>query len=163
MKYGAHILEQAFELALLGVTNDRLAEIWGISSSTISLWLETYPDLAATLKRGREDADAQVVKSLYKRALGYDVVTRKIIETKDGPLEVEQVEHIKPDVTAQIFWLKNRQRKYWRDRHEIENTGTPLVDNRTISVNVLEPEQRDQLRALLEQAKAAGVPEVGTK
>lgn len=28
--------------------------------------------------------------------------------------------HVAPDVTAQIFWLKNRMREKWSDRQNIE-------------------------------------------
>jgi hypothetical protein len=35
-----------------------------------------------------------------------------------------------PDVTAQIFWLKNRQPKEWRDKVEVHNehAGTIKID-----------------------------------
>ena len=39
---------------------------------------------------------------------------------KDGnvkPVKIEKTKkHVPPDVTAQIFWLKNRQRDRWQDR-----------------------------------------------
>lgn len=46
---------------------------------------------------------------------------KKIIEyDKDGnvkPVKIEKTKkHVPPDVTAQIFWLKNRQRDRWQDR-----------------------------------------------
>ena len=37
----------------------------------------------------------------------------------DGePSVVEHVERVMPDTLAQIFWLKNRRPRDWRDRHE---------------------------------------------
>jgi hypothetical protein len=32
------------------------------------------------------------------------------------------VEHVPPDVTAQIFWLKNRDPAHWRDAWQMEHT-----------------------------------------
>ena len=32
------------------------------------------------------------------------------------------------DTTACIFWLKNRQKHAWRDRHEIDHSGKVAVD-----------------------------------
>ena len=32
-------------------------------------------------------------------------------------------EHLPPDVTACIFWLKKRRRDDWRDKHDHEHTG----------------------------------------
>ena len=58
---------------------------------------------------------------VYKRQ-GYEYEEeKKIIEyDKDGnvkPVKIEKTKkHVPPDVTAQIFWLKNRQRDRWQDR-----------------------------------------------
>lgn len=55
-------------------------------------------------------------------ATGYEYEEeKKIIEyDKDGnvkPVKIEKTKkHVPPDVTAQIFWLKNRQRDRWQDR-----------------------------------------------
>src|SRR3546814_6922806 len=42
----------------------------------------------------------------------------------DGSVIHERyVEHYPPDTTAAIFWLKNRRKEQWRDKHEHEHTG----------------------------------------
>jgi hypothetical protein len=33
---------------------------------------------------------------------------------------VRYVEHLPPDTTACIFWLKNRRRQDWRDRVDVQ-------------------------------------------
>ena len=38
-------------------------------------------------------------------------------------LEKKVVKQVHPDVTAQIFWLKNRKPGQWRDKQEIEHSG----------------------------------------
>jgi hypothetical protein len=49
--------------------------------------------------------------------------TKKIIEIVDGQQQVKRVEEtereLAPDVTACIFWLKNRQPQLWRDRQDV--------------------------------------------
>jgi hypothetical protein len=35
---------------------------------------------------------------------------------------------VPPNVTACIFWLKNRRRDLWRDRHEIAHKSPPRTD-----------------------------------
>lgn len=54
---------------------------------------------------------------MLKRALGYSFteITR---EQRDGELTITKtvVKEIQPDVTAQIFWLKNRAADKWRDK-----------------------------------------------
>ena len=50
----------------------------------------------------------------------YDAV--KIFCSKDGEIiEAPYVEHVPPDVTACIFWLKNRDPAHWRDVQQMEH------------------------------------------
>jgi hypothetical protein len=40
----------------------------------------------------------------------------KIFRDKNGNVtKVPSVEHVPPDVTACIFWMKNRDPQHWRD------------------------------------------------
>ena len=48
----------------------------------------------------------------------------KVYVSKDGEVTRVAVEkHYPPDVTACIFWLKNRMREEWRDKQEVQHTG----------------------------------------
>ena len=98
---------------------------------------KAYPEIAEALKRGKEVVDILVENALLKRALGYryDEITREIAMSADGEangLAVTKVvtKEVQPDVTAQIFWLKNRKPDKWRDRPEQErdpNEGVPQI------------------------------------
>jgi len=71
--------------------------------------------------RGKESADERVVRSLYARATGYEYDAVKIFCNKDGKVtKVKYREHLAPDTTACIFWLKNRRKDLWRERPEAE-------------------------------------------
>ncbi|AJO24794.1 Phage protein [Heyndrickxia coagulans] len=39
-------------------------------------------------------------------------------------LTEEKTKEVAPDVTAQIFWLKNRRPDKWRDKQDIEHSGS---------------------------------------
>jgi hypothetical protein len=53
--------------------------------------------------------------SLYNRANGYSYEAEKIFCDKNGKVtRVPYREHVPPDVTAWIFWLKNRDPAHWR-------------------------------------------------
>jgi hypothetical protein len=60
--------------------------------------------------------------SLYKRATGYSFESVKIFLPAGSrkPVIVPYVEHVPPDPASMIFWLKNRQRARWKDRHDLE-------------------------------------------
>ena len=109
-----------------GLTNEQIAENMGVDRSTLYEWQKTYSDFSDALKRGKEVVDRQVENALLKRALGYSYkeVTREL-NTETGNLVVtkEVTKEVAPDTTAQIFWLKNRKPKEWRDKQEVTVDG----------------------------------------
>ena len=116
---------QAGELALSGKTDKEIAACLGISESTLNVWKQKFPDFSESLNKNKDIVDSGVVKSLLQRARGYSVSERKTIINPDGSKRVENTEkEIAPDVTACIFWLKNRQKEDWRDVQKLEHSGT---------------------------------------
>ena len=116
-----------------GLTEPQIANNIGIGISTLSEWKLKFPAIVDALKKGKEPVDIQVENALLKRALGYeyDEVTEETerfpVGKADETGERAYIEKTKiktkhivvaPDVTAQIFWLKNRKPKQWRDRVE---------------------------------------------
>lgn len=116
----------ARKLCLLGATNQELAQMLEVADTTIDLWLKTHPEFSGAVKEGRDAADANVANRLYSRAMGYEHKAVKIVaDAKTGAEHiVEYVERYPPDTAACIFWLKNRQRAKWRDKHDVEHSGT---------------------------------------
>lgn len=119
-KYKPEYDELAYNYALLGAKDEQLAEFFGVSEVTINAWKKAHPTFLKSLKEGKSFADANVAKSLYHRALGYQHLETKIA-THQGAItdQVDVVKHYAPDPTAAIFWLKNRQPELWRDKKEI--------------------------------------------
>jgi hypothetical protein len=125
-KYDSHVLPKIKLVeawARDGLTLDQIASNLRISTVSIHEYKKRYPLFANILKRGKEEADIEVENALYKRAIGYryDEVT---YETRIHPVTEERVsvetkritKEMTPDVTAQIFWLKNRRAELWRNR-----------------------------------------------
>lgn len=119
--YRPEYAELAYKFALLGITDERLAEFFDIVPQTLYNWKEAHPEFLEALTRGKEEADANVAKSFYHRALGYSHEAVKIFNNDGQPMVVPYTEHYPPDTGACLSWLKNRQPKLWRDR--IEHTG----------------------------------------
>ena len=67
-------------------------------------------DFCRALKVGKQEADERVSRSLYMRGVGYSYDAVKIFMPAGAkkPVYAPYVEHVPPDVTACIFWLKNR-------------------------------------------------------
>ncbi len=104
-----------------GLTEEQIAENMGVGYSTLQTYKTKYQDIQDTLKRGKEVVDRQVENALLKRALGYEY--EEVKEKYECNMLTEKVitkKEVVPDVTAQIFWLKNRMREKWSDRQNIE-------------------------------------------
>lgn len=112
-----------------GLTDEQIASNMGISRSTLSDWKLKHSDISDVLKKGKEVVDIQVENALLKRALGYKFTeeTSELVkdkETGEYAMAVTKrvTKEVAPDVTAQIFWLKNRRPDKWRDK-PLEATG----------------------------------------
>ena len=134
--YKEEYIEQAYKLALLGLKDTEIAKFFCVSEKTLNTWKEKYPEFLQSLKKGKLDADGEVVKSLYNRAVGAVVTVQQAIKIKNVSYKdgkrlretedvrvVELKQEIPPDTTACIYWLKNRQPEKWRDKveHAIED------------------------------------------
>ena len=106
-----------------GLIDEQIAQNIGIAASTLYEWKNQYPEISEALKKGKEVVDRQVENALLKRALGYKYEEIKTEETEEGKKVTVTIKEVVPDVTAQIFWLKNRKPDQWRDKRDIEHSG----------------------------------------
>lgn len=111
-------------LAIDGLTNEQIAKKLGCSEDTLRKWTKLYPEFSGALKEGKESADAQVEMSLYNRAIGYGYSETKITKTPDGTKHETRTIHLAPDPVSCIFWLKNRRPDKWRDKQDVEHSGS---------------------------------------
>lgn len=84
-----------------GLTDEQIAHNIGINTATLYDWKKKYPNISNALKKGKEVVDFAVENALLKKALA-------------------------GDVTAMIFWLKNRRRDKWRDRYDMRTNEPEL-------------------------------------
>lgn len=97
-----------------GLTDEQIARKIGIGVSTLYEWKKRYTEIAAALEKGKEVADFQVENALLKSALGYRYTEAIEVGTSKGVMQCEITKEVAPNVTAQIFWLKNRRPDKWR-------------------------------------------------
>jgi hypothetical protein len=151
--YRPEYAAQAKKLCELGATDAELADFFEVSIFTIREWKAKHPKFSVALKVGKDEPDENVVRSLYQRARGYSFDAEEIF-VKDG--EVTRVpvrKHVPPDVTACIFWLKNRRQQQWRDVHKIEHGDPGDFDRLTDDELVLEIRRESEAIALLVNGK----------
>lgn len=154
-------LPRVTKLCLLGMTNEQLALSLKVDVRTIDRWIASDAEFCRAVKAGREDADGNIVKSLYASGLGGVQLVDEVVTLKtrhpDGTVEeraevIEVQRYIQPNVTAQIFWLKNRQRERWRDvrNNELSGPGGGPIETRAVDARQLEVGEREALRVFLE-------------
>ena len=117
--YKPEYAEQAAQLCRLGATDAELATFFKVSTRTIYRWQAQYPEFCQALKAGKETADDRVERSLFHKAVGYTFESEKLFQNGGKVIRAKTVEHVPPDTTAAIFWLKNRRPEEWRDRRDL--------------------------------------------
>jgi hypothetical protein len=93
-------------------------------------WKQKYPEFRCALKAGKEASDDRVERSLYQLAIG-----------RNGAA---------PNVTACIFWLKNRRKDRWRDVQNIDAE----IGHYIISDKPMTEEEWIMQRTVMEQKRA---------
>ena len=107
-----------------GLIEVEICKRLGISVNTLNKYKLVHNELVQSLKRGKEVIDYEVEQKLLKRAMGYNYVETKVTTDPEGGETTSTTnKHVLPDTTAQIFWLKNRKPKEWRDKQEIDMSG----------------------------------------
>jgi hypothetical protein len=160
-KYDEKYNEQAFKLCLLGATDKELASFFDVNEDTIHEWKKVYPEFSESIKKGKDDADANVANRLYQRAMGFEHDSEEIKVVSIGGKEGSEVQRVPirkiypPDPTAAIFWLKNRQPMKWRDKQEIQHSGefTPVPAFKEVSRDDLLKEVMSKLDEIDRQSE----------
>lgn len=120
-----------------GLIDKQIAKNMGVSAGTLRNWKNVFPEIAEVLRKGKEVVDREVENALFKSAIGftkivvkpvrikevkYDPDTGKKISESEKWVQVEEEIFVPPQVTAQIFWLKNRKPDQWREKNDLTLT-----------------------------------------
>lgn len=85
-----------------GMNDEQIAAKMHIVPSTLYEWKKRFPEISEALKDGKDLPDIQVENALYEAAVG-------------------------GNVTAMIFWLKNRLKSEWKDK-PVEDMQTAALE-----------------------------------
>jgi len=127
-KYKPEYVAQAKALCWHGATDAEMAQFFRVAISTLALWKVAYPEFSDALKTDKSTADDRVERSLYQRALGYTCEETDIRVIEGQIVKTELLKHYPPDVTACIFWLKNRRKEDWRDTPDVGGAHNEDID-----------------------------------
>lgn len=118
----------ARQLCRGGATNAEVAEALSTWSGTIQRWRNAHPSFRKAMDEGRALSNERVVRSLYRRAVGYEFETEKIGFYEGKAIHAKTKEHVPADIKAITLWLTNRMPQEWSVKREITGAGgTPLI------------------------------------
>jgi hypothetical protein len=96
------IIDKAHYLASRGLTEKQIATSIGCCQDTLIEKKKQYSELSEAIKKGKMNGIADITNALYEKAMS-------------------------GNVTAMIFFLKNRDPENWKDKQEIDQTNKITV------------------------------------
>ena len=117
--------ERARKLALMGASDARLGDFFGVDERTIRRWKKRHPEFRQSLIEGKAEAAARDADGLSRCAIGSSHEVGKIFGAAGSGKHqaLKHEERFAPDVTACTLWLKNRRPDPSRDKMWNEHTG----------------------------------------
>jgi hypothetical protein len=125
--YKAENADLARKFCMLGATNEDLAKCFEVSRSTIDHWIDTISEFAEAIRLGRDLADADVIQTLYSRAMGFTKEIKKHVLYRGELREIPLTLYYPPDIHACFFWMRNRRRRDWLEKGRARQDDVPTV------------------------------------
>lgn len=146
-------------MCIRGAIDIEVADILGISVSTLRLWKLEHAEFSEAMRLGKEGPDIRAEEALYHRAIGYSHPAEKILVVNGRVRRVPYIQHYPPEVAAIKYWLNNRRGAIWREvfRQELANPeGETLKVEQTYVPGT--PELLESYYAKLAAAAAGAAP-----
>lgn len=131
-QYRPEFADQARKLCLLGATDAKLADFFGVTETTVNTWKRAHAAFGAAVKAGKEAADAEIAEALFHRAKGYehpedDIRTVSVGKGFSEIVITPTTKHYPPDTQAASLWLRNRQPDLWKEKQEVEHVHMHML------------------------------------
>ena len=119
-EYKPKFVQMAKRAAEAGFTDMEIAELLGVSEQTLNTYKRLYKDFSFALRAGKDGPDERVERSMFMRAVGFEIDTEELFYDKDTKevLHEKTRKYYPPDVTAGYRWLENRRADRWRSKPE---------------------------------------------
>lgn len=116
-------MQQVEHLAGLGLTDQEIGMVLGVSQPTVSQWRKRSPEFTNVINKGRTRAMVPIVGRMYQDAMN-------------------------GNTTAQIFILKNRMPDRWKD---VWNVRGKVSEEQFIDLKKLTVEELRNLRNIVQK------------
>lgn len=127
-------------------TVSEIAEVLGVSVSTIYNWQSRHPSFQQALQVPEEMANHRVQLSLYNQAVGYQYEEEEIKIVNGELWRVKVKRWMPPNASAAIFWAKAKMG--WSDREQGDLLPPPPDQGETIESAISTESMRQTARRL---------------
>jgi len=128
--YDQKYAHTAYRMLLLGKTFNDIAEHLNVDSYTLNTWKFEIPEFSEAWAKAI-DADLQVVETMLKVALGYDIVEEKVFCSQGEVIPAYINKSIAPNLKALETWLKVKHPGYWKDVQHVETNNNHTIKDMT--------------------------------
>ncbi|TKS55040.1 hypothetical protein E4582_09885 [Luteimonas yindakuii] len=154
-KFQPAYAEQARKLAMLGLSDAKIAEFFAVAESTLHLWKTRHGEFSECLAAGKVQADADVAAALYRTALGGAKVTelREEPDSEGNIIRKRVIRELAPHFGAQKYLLACRHPDKWRESLRFEDVTPPeqLVETAMRFDELMAAARERQRRVLIER------------
>ena len=114
--YRAELCARARDHCRRGASLDQLAGLLGVAPRSIDNWIARIPEFAAAVREGQADADAELDRLLYRRAVGYTQTVERAVVCGRRVEIVPYTRTVAPDARSCMRWLCRRLPQQWQRR-----------------------------------------------
>jgi len=119
-------IRQAYEMGLLGLTEQEMARVMDVSPDLIKYWKRNKPEFYEALQEGKDSADAKVARAFYNNCFDRYVDEYNVHVINGVKVRTKRKKFIQGDKWAQAKWLSIRQRALWSETQNVNITNTQV-------------------------------------
>lgn len=122
MKYSPEIVDKIIKYLKQGTSITTTCDLVKISVETFYDWKKNKPEFSERVKAATAIPDQKVENAFFKSALGFKY-KEKTVDNERKTVRIT-TKTVPPNGSNALNWLKNRKPTEWRDKQEIDHSGT---------------------------------------
>jgi len=145
-KWDDKYMRQATQLTFLGLSEQAIADVWGVALVTLHKWKNIKPGFYEALQQGRIPYLAEVADAMHRAAVGYYYTEQTAVNYKGEVKIVDIQRYAKPNpwAAAKILAIKDTS---WREVQKSESIHTN-INIAKLDLSSMNPEQLALLESI---------------
>jgi hypothetical protein len=139
-KWDDKYIQQATQLAKLGLSDVQIATVWGVTPDCLTKWKNNKPGFYEALQQGRIMSLGEVAESIFKIANGFYYEEETAVGYQ-GKVEIVTLKkYAKPNAYACVKILAVKDKEHWSEVQRSESVHTN-INIAKLDLTSMTPEQ----------------------